>query len=303
MTLQGGNMLSGRRTQFYVTQTVLSPRKTKKMVVMNGMERVSVVLVSPKNPQNVGSVLRIAANMNVGRVILVDPRCDPEDPVISTVACNSPLLPEKLHVEDTLSGALKESMVSLCFSRRAGKGRRTVPSLAAFLENEPRSFYLQYLRDTGSDDNSIMLVFGREESGLTEDEVNACGHCIEIPSNPSFPSLNLSHAVAVIVSQLYQFCSIHGTTDTDDTPNNQDQQATHEEVEALFQQFTHCLDTLNIDSAESRGGGDKSNHGRRKLAPGHVRTILLRSKATQREVRSLFNLVKSIESSIDPHSK
>lgn len=294
MTMEGGNMLSGRRA-LHASRMILSPRRRKTLIVLNGMERVGVVLVSPKNPQNVGSVLRIAGNMNVGKVILVDPRCDPEDPVIATVACNSPLLPAKLHVEDTLSGALKESMVSLCFSRRAGKGRKTVPSLATFLDNEPASFYSQYLRDN-SDDTSIMLVFGREESGLTEDEVNACGHCIEIPSNSSFPSLNLSHAVAVIASQLYQFCSVH-STDKDHTSGNQDPQATHEELEALFQQFIHCLETLNIDTAESRGGGDKSNHGRRKLAPGHVRSILLRSKATQREVRSLFNLVKSIESS------
>jgi len=207
-------------------------------------------------------------------------------------------------MEDTLSAALGDSMVSLCFSRRTGKGRRTVPSLTSFLDEEQDTFYSQYLQDVpdeSSINNSIMLVFGREESGLTEDEVNACSHCIEIPSNPSFPSLNLSHAVAVTVSQLYQFCSSQ-SDGKDLTANDTEPQATHEEVEALFQQFTHCLEVLNINTAESRGGGDKSNHGRRKLAPGHLRSILLRSKATQREVRSLFNLVKSIESSIENSS-
>ena len=292
-----GTMLSHRRS--LLVKTYPYPRRGRVYaVVLNGMERVGVVLVSPKNPQNIGSVLRVAGNMNVGKVTLVDPRCDPEDPVISTVACNSPLLPDKLHVESTLSGALRGSMVSLGFSRRTGRGRQAVPSLTAYLEDESDSFYSQYLGDDSSD-ISMQLVFGREESGLTEDEVNACSHCIEIPSNPSFPSLNLSHAVAVTVSQLYQFCSAQQQCVNGRAACNGEPQATHEEVEALFQRFIQCLDTLNIDTNESRGGGDKSNHGRRKLAPGHVRSILLRSKATQREVRSLFNLVKSIESSLD----
>lgn len=309
----GSAQLAGESKQVYVntskgsmnmkfiggrtTRPFSSSEMKRCLVVSRGMERVRVVLVSPKNPQNIGSVLRIAGNMNVGQVTLVDPRCDPEDPAIPIVACNSPLLPDGLHVESTLSGALKDSMVSLCFSRRTGNGRRTLPSLAAFLDDERNTLYPQYLSDTQTlYETPVALVFGREESGLTEDEVNACSHCIEIPSNPSFPSLNLSHAVAVVVSELYQFCSSE-CTKSPVTESKIEPQATYEEVEALFQRVVHWLGTLDIDTAESRGGGDKGNHGRRKLAPGHLRSMLLRSKATQREVRSLFNLLKAIESS------
>lgn len=277
------------------------------LVALYGMERVGVVLVSPKNPQNVGSVLRVAGNMGVGKILLVQPRCDPKDPVIATVACNSPLLSDGLQVEETLAGALRDSRVSLCFSRRTGNGRKAVPSLTTFLGEERDTLYSGYLSNAGRDIESdrkqtVMLVFGREESGLTEDEVNACSHCIEIPSNPSFPSLNLSHAVAVIVSQLYEFCATsykgqHGI-EVGGTPRGE-AQASHEEVEALFARVVQCLQALDIDTSESRGGGDKSNHGRRKLAPGHLRSILLRSKASQKEVRSLFNLIKGIEASIE----
>ena len=48
------------------------------------------------------------------------------------------------------------------------------------------------------------LVFGREESGLTAEEVSACTHCCSIPTGELQPSLNLSHAVAVVLAQLFE---------------------------------------------------------------------------------------------------
>ena len=52
--------------------------------------------------------------------------------------------------------------------------------------------------------DSMALVFGREESGLSQEELALCAHCCQIPASQSRGSLNLSHAVAVALSQLYQ---------------------------------------------------------------------------------------------------
>lgn len=48
------------------------------------------------------------------------------------------------------------------------------------------------------------LVFGREESGLSAEEVSACSHCCAIPAGELQPSLNLSHAVVVVLAQLFE---------------------------------------------------------------------------------------------------
>jgi TrmH family RNA methyltransferase len=256
---------------------------------LSSMRGVSVVLVNPKNPQNIGSCLRLAGNMGIGSLILVAPRCDRFDPVISTVACRSPLLEEsRMIVHDSLESALAQSTLSLCFTRRKGGGRKVVDSLHTFLEDRG-----DIVRACCSDRGKLMLVFGREESGLSEDEVSMCSHAIEIPSDPSFPSLNLSHAVAVVTSGLFQYFDTHHGKQYQE--NDALSVATHEELEALLHRLSACLTSMGIDPSESRGGGDKSNHGRKRLAPGHIRNILLRSQATQQEVRSLFGLVKELE--------
>ena len=256
---------------------------------LSSMKRVSVVLVNPKNPQNIGSCLRVCGNMGIGSLILVAPRCDRLDPVISTVACRSPLLEEdRMIVHDSLENALARSTLSLCFTRRKGGGRKVLDSLHAFLEGSG-----DIAKTCSSDGGNLMLVFGREESGLSEDEVSMCSHAIEIPSNPAFPSLNLSHAVAVVTSGLFQYFDTHQGTPYQE--NDALSVATHEELEALIHRLHACLTSMGIDASESRGGGDKSNHGRKRLAPGHIRNILLRSQATQQEVRSLFGLVKELE--------
>lgn len=54
------------------------------------------------------------------------------------------------------------------------------------------------------DEDHAALVFGREESGLTAEEVSACTHCCSIPTGELQPSLNLSHAVAVVLAQLFE---------------------------------------------------------------------------------------------------
>ena len=53
-------------------------------------------------------------------------------------------------------------------------------------------------------EGKVALVFGREESGLTESELSLCTHSCSIPTGTLQPSLNLSHAVCVILAQLYE---------------------------------------------------------------------------------------------------
>ena len=52
------------------------------------------------------------------------------------------------------------------------------------------------------------LVFGREESGLTEEELRLCSHACAVPSGRVHPSLNLSHAVAVVLAQMFERCMV-----------------------------------------------------------------------------------------------
>lgn len=204
------------------------------------------------------------------------------------------------------------AVVSVSFTRRAGKGRRIYPSLDAFLQEEqdwineivqwhssPSAGEQPTDRDWSQ--RRLALVFGREESGLTDEEVALCSYAIGIPSNPEFPSLNLSHAVAVVLSRLYSWAlalddaniskSMGGVLDG----RPHEHPASHAEVDALLDKVNQMLCSIGIVVPESIGGGDRGNHGRKRQSTGHLRSIFQKSKATTAEIRSLFGLLKEVE--------
>ena len=166
-------------------------------VVLNN---VHIVLVAPKVPGNIGAVLRAGANFDATAITVVAPRCDPLDVDVYRYACDSPLL-DTMQVLPNLKDALQHSQSSIGFTRRAGKGRIIHPSLGALTSTFPGIAQQMYSSGTSG---KISLVFGREESGLTDAEVGLCVHACAIPSAAAFPSLNLSHAVAVVRSNLFE---------------------------------------------------------------------------------------------------
>ena len=100
-----------------------------------------------------------------------------------------------------------ETAASIGFTRRAGNTRLVHSSLSQLLQMFPHTLPNPGAQATHSQSaakGKIALVFGREESGLTESELSLCTHSCSIPTGTLQPSLNLSHAVCVILAQLYE---------------------------------------------------------------------------------------------------
>lgn len=266
-----------------------------------------VILVSPKSPANIGRVLRLAANFDVASVRLVAPRCDPNDGEIDRLRCDAP---GTLELYDSLEEALQDTAISIGFTRRAGAGRTVYNSLTGLLQSP---LMLEAPRMSVDNTNSYKraLVFGREESGLLDAEVSLCGLACAIPSSDIFPSLNLSHAVAVILSQLYEHTLNEEKTESNTNVVEEQQaasllgpdgatirMATHSEIAALLERISSTLSSAGIDVEESTGGGDKSNHGRKVRPMGRVRSILQRSMLTSSEVKALHGVCKKLIESV-----
>lgn len=151
----------------------------------------------------------------------------------------------------------------------------------------------------------VALVFGREESGLTDEEVSTCPFACSIPTGTMQPSLNLSHSVAVIGSWLFEKVSERRSSNNNNNSSNDEDRymyktrkerevlepATLEEVEALMAKIVGLMVNAGIDARESAGG---DNSGRRRMMAGHIRSVLLRSRMTGVEAKSLHGLVKLI---------
>jgi tRNA/rRNA methyltransferase len=156
-----------------------------------GLHNIRIILVEPAGSLNVGSVARVMKNMGLQNLILVNPHCDPMGAEARQMAVHAVDVLESAQQVATLSLALKG-----CFRAIATTARpRDLPTVP--LES-PRQT-LPWLLEAPS-----ALIFGPEDRGLSNAELNYAQRFISIPSSPEYPSLNLAQAVAVCCYELYQ---------------------------------------------------------------------------------------------------
>lgn len=157
----------------------------------NWKDNISFVLVEPREWGNVGASARAMKNMGFKNLVLVRP---PELPCREAewFAHNSLEVLDKAEVHFSLADALRDKALVVGVARRVGKRRGVIMSV-----NKGVQRLREFLPD-----NKIALLFGRENKGLYNEEIDECGFVITIPSNREHPSLNLSHAVMVVAYEL-----------------------------------------------------------------------------------------------------
>jgi tRNA/rRNA methyltransferase len=155
---------------------------------------VHVVLVEPAGPLNVGSVARLCANFNVAELRLVAPRCDPLGEEARRMAVHGAAWLERARLYPTLAAAIADcGRVVACSGRAEGEP----------LPLRPPGEAVRWLLGEGEGERPVALVFGREDRGLSNDELLQAGSLLLIPTGPACGSLNLSHAVAVVLHELH----------------------------------------------------------------------------------------------------
>ncbi len=152
------------------------------------MNRIQVVLVRPGDGANVGAVCRAMKTMGVTQLAIAGP-CSLDIGRVRTLAVHAFDIFESSRSFKTLEDAVEGSVLSAGITRRRGRFRK-------YTSFTPE----QFIRQVGPvRKGTISLVFGNEEHGLTYKELKSCDTAVHIPSSDLFPSLNLSHAVQVIL--------------------------------------------------------------------------------------------------------
>lgn len=152
---------------------------------------VRIVLVEPAGPLNVGSVARVMANMGLTRLVLVNPQCDPLGDEARQMAVHAGNLLEQAQVVSTLPEALVGCRRAIATTARS---RTQGPPL------EQPEVALPWL--VVPEPNSTALIFGPEDRGLSNEELNQAQRWVGIPSTATYASLNLAQAVAVCCYEL-----------------------------------------------------------------------------------------------------
>lgn len=154
-------------------------------------DQVRIVLVETSHSGNIGAVARAMKNMGLGNLWLVNPSSFPDEASYARSAGASDVL-DRARVVSSLDEALADCILVMGTSARGRKVPWPVmaPPQAAAMASEH------------SAKGRVALVFGRENHGLSNDELQRCHYHIHIPSNPDYSSLNLAMAAQVICYEL-----------------------------------------------------------------------------------------------------
>ena len=159
---------------------------------MTGPAPLCVVLVEPAGPLNVGSVARLCANFAVSDLRLVAPRCDPSDPDALRMAVHARSVLTSARIYPDLLAAVSDCSRVVTTAGRLDHG--SIPL-------GPPEAVLPWMI-SGRSAKPQALVFGREDHGLTNEELLLSQRVICLHSDDAYPSLNLSHAVAVVLHDI-----------------------------------------------------------------------------------------------------
>jgi TrmH family RNA methyltransferase len=154
---------------------------------------ISCILVEPETPGNVGSIARVMQNFGIdGPLILVNPcRLDDEAYML---ACNAGSTLDGAVLVDTLADALSLVDTAIATSREAGD-EYNVRRIALLPQDIPGE---------ALEGRSVGVIFGRESSGLTNEEIACADLLVTIPTSPSYPTMNISHAAAVVFYEMHK---------------------------------------------------------------------------------------------------
>ena len=232
------------------------------------LDKVAIVLVEPREPGNIGAAARAMANMGLSRLVLVRPPEFLVAEAFKMALAARPLL-EAAVVADDLAQALAGFGYVAGTTRRAGSGRRgrlTPRQLAAELPAIAAA-------------NDVAILFGREESGLTNDELRYCQRLVTIPSSEGFGSLNLSQSVLVIAHEIFLSAGAPASC----SPGSPGRRAPTADLEGLYGQMERVL--LEI------GYLDPANPARMMRV---FRRLLGRAGPDAREVKALRGIFRQV---------
>jgi len=163
------------------------------MILEKNFSNLKVILVEPNGPLNVGSVARLCSNFEVDELRIVSPKCDISSLEAKKMALKGQKFLEHCRIFDNLEKAIFDCDLVL-----ASSGRIDVSKNSFFESSEDiLSWALSYKKI-----NNLAIIFGREDRGLTNSELLLANKTFNIPTSQNNRSLNLSHAVSIVLYEL-----------------------------------------------------------------------------------------------------
>ena len=240
------------------------------------LNNISIVLVEPQEPGNVGSCCRAMKNMGIHDLRLVNPVSILE-PITFKMCYGADDLVLNAKAYPDIQSAVADASLVVGTTRRKGKHRKPVHWIS---EAMPRITSV-------SQENRVAILFGREAKGLFNEELQLCDEQVAIPTRDDFPTLNLAQSVLMVCYELFLTRHIPQPTEQSFI--------THDKLEEMYDHLDQTLVLLQYAK-------NKPNDLRHRILKS-MRRIFGRSGLDQKEVQMIRGLCSRIELLLENKNK
>jgi tRNA (cytidine32/uridine32-2'-O)-methyltransferase len=207
---------------------------------MKNFDKIRVVLVNTSHPGNIGAAARALKNMGLHQLYLVEPKDYPANQAVWRAANAVDVLDSAIVVKD-LDAAIAGCALVVGTSAR----ERRIP----WPLMNPRECGVRVWQEAAEHD--VAIIFGREDRGLTNEELHKCTYHVHIPSNPDYSSLNIASAVQVLCYEI-RMASLADKNGSLPTFNEWDQPpAKIKDLELYFEHLEQVLVDISFHDREN----------------------------------------------------
>lgn len=261
------------------TKTKAKPKSTAKKLrgtsVFETQEfspvakNIYIVFLECETSGNIGFLSRTMANFGLKNLILINPCTLDEDSYY-----------QAMHAQDIVKSAKQYSTLDEFLNSQEIDfiiGTSGVPGGSYNLSRIP--IKPEELGNTINLENKIAIIFGREGDGLTNDEIKKCDILVSIPTDPSYPIMNISHAAAIIFYEIFKH--------KNEFPVEGLEESNSIEKERLLKDMKEVISTLSIPEHKKRNGLKT------------FKNIINRAFITGREAHTLIGILRRLKMKLE----
>jgi TrmH family RNA methyltransferase len=231
-------------------------------------ENLYIVFVECETPGNIGFLARTMANFGLKNLVLINPPKLTKEAYYQ--ATHGKYIVENAKIYPTLDDFYQSQRIDF---KVASTGMAGGSYNLARIPIKPEE-----LGKSMNVSNKIAILFGREGDGLSNKEIDDCDICVSIPTDPTYPIMNISHAAAIIFYELFKNkheFGVEGLSESSDL-----------EKEYLVKDMNMLIDLLDIPEHKKRNG--------KKV----FRNVISRAFITGREAHTLKGILRRIKNKV-----
>jgi len=235
------------------------------------LDKIKIVLVNTSHPGNIGSAARAMKTMGLSQLVLVDPVQEPDGKSVALAAGAVDVL-SNARIVTGLDEAIADCGLVIGTSAR--------PRTLQWPMLHPRETGRKLVSEASQ--YPVALVFGRERTGLTNEELQKCHFHVNIPANPDYSSLNLAMAVQTLSYEVRMAFL--------DQPGFVEQPQPYPLQQELDQFYTHLEQTL-----EKTGFIIRQHPG---MVMNKLRRLFNRARPEAQELNMLRGVLSSVQRAV-----